>query len=868
MPTQPMRIRMNTLLGTRDGIPSNKDARLTNVLVEQNGNELDVLKRPGFTSYASPATGSGGGATAITDANGSQQLLACINNTLYLSQSTVSTAWTATGGTTNFGSGNVTANGLLFFNGLFWIINPGPQNVGDTGVYSSPDGITWTTVNANAAFNVSYPRIQFMSCVFQGKMWVMAGTLNSVTQKDVWNSSDGATWTQVQSNAAFGVRLGGGILVYNNLMWILGDLSGVKNDVWSSPDGITWTQATNSAAWAARADFAYFVIGGKMWLGGGGNYLQDGWTSTDGITWTAASTPGWSGRRCSQYFVYNNLAYIVNGRTASSTYTKDMWSTPDGQTWTQVTADTTIAGSGGAANASGVDIPTSWIAANGTVYVFGQMLSTGWSSTIYKGTSSVTTSTLKQVSAGGTLDWSKTLDGTQLAVKNTANAWNYTIAGQSLAQVTNSNYPPSTVRGLVYLDGTFYVMDSKGQIWGSAVNDFTTWTALNVITAQGEPDNGVCITKYVQYVVAFGQWTTEFFYDAGNSVGSPLSSMPTAMQLVGCASADSVVQAESSVFWVGQAKAHGQAFNPQRFVAQLNGLTYSVISTPNIDRILNADTMVGAWGVYCKFLGHSLYIVSLPVSKISLAYDLKSGMWYYFTTGTAQSAQSISAGNMTYTTQVDGTALVSVTLTAHGFGDGDPITIAGATQTAYNGTWNITYVDANTFTFVPTSVPAATPATGSPTAAGTTQGVFPLLQAFNYGGLQLFQNYADGKIYQISDTTYTDNGVFIDTKGRFERLDTSQAIGMQGLLRDGNSQMKFCGWTDLVTDKASTHMLLRWSDDDYQTYSHYRSADLSLKRSRISRCGAFLRRGFEIRHTDTVATRFQGLDLGIEQGAE
>ncbi len=868
MPTTPMRIRMSTLLGTRDGVPSNKDAKLTNVLVEQNGNELDVMKRPGYIAYASPATGTGQGATAITDPTGAQQFLSSINSTLYISQSTIATTWTNTGGTTNFGSGNVTAAGLLYFNGLFWILNPGPENVGDTGVYSSPDGVTWTTATSNAAYNVGYPRIQFMSCVFQGKMWVIAGTLNSSSQKDVWNSADGITWKQVQSNAAFGARLGGGILVYNNLMWIIGDSGNAANNVWYSADGITWTQATASAAWAGRSNYRVFVLAGKMWLTGGSGPKNDVWYSTDGITWTAAANAGWSAREAMQCVVFNNLVYIANGTDNGTNYYKDMWSSPDGVTWTEVTTDTTIAGAGGASAPTGVQTPQTWMAANGTVYVFGQLLSTGWSSTIYKATPSVTTSTIAQLSAGGTLDWSKTLDGTQLAIKNTASAWNYTLAGQTLAQVTNANYPASTVRGLVYLDGTFYVMDSKGQIWGSGVNDFTTWTALNVITAQGEPDTGVCLTKYVQYVVAFGQWTTEFFYDAGNAVGSPLSSMPTAMQLVGCASADSVVQAESFVFWIAQSKAHGQAFNPQRFVAQLNGLNYIPMSNPNIDRILNADTLVGAWGVYCKFLGHPCYVIVLPVSKIALAYDIKNGYWYYFTTGTTQSAQSISAGNMTYTTQTDGTALVSVTLTAHGFADGDPITIAGATQTAYNGTFNIIYGDANTFTYVGATLPAATPATGSPTAKGTTQGIFPLLQAFNYNGLQLFQGQADGHLYQISDTTYTDNGVFIDTKGRFERLDTSQAIGIQGMLRDGNSQMKFCGWTDIVTDKSSTHMLLRWSDDDYQTYSHYRSADLSLKRSRISRCGAFLRRGFEIRHTDTVATRFQGLDLGIEQGVE
>lgn len=58
----------------------------------------------------------------------------------------------------------------------------------------------------------------------------------------------------------------------------------------------------------------------------------------------------------------------------------------------------------------------------------------------------------------------------------------------------------------------------------------------------------------------------------------------------------------------------------------------------------------------------------------------------------------------------------TVTATAHGFSTGDRVTIAGAAQDAYNGTFVVTVTDANTFTYAVVSGTPATPATGTITA--------------------------------------------------------------------------------------------------------------------------------------------------------
>ena len=48
--------------------------------------------------------------------------------------------------------------------------------------------------------------------------------------------------------------------------------------------------------------------------------------------------------------------------------------------------------------------------------------------------------------------------------KSTKDAFYYN--GTTVTKITDADYPATTVRGIAYLDGTYYVMDPDGQIFG------------------------------------------------------------------------------------------------------------------------------------------------------------------------------------------------------------------------------------------------------------------------------------------------------------------------------------------------------------------------------------------------------------------
>ncbi len=188
--------------------------------------------------------------------------------------------------------------------------------------------------------------------------------------------------------------------------------------------------------------------------------------------------------------------------------------------------------------------------------------------------------------------------------------------------VSDDDYPETTVPGAAYLDGTYYVMTPNGQIYGSELEDPLTWSGLNVIKAGSMPDSGVAIRRMINYIVAFGTYTTEFFYDAGNPVGSPLLPVTNAIALVGCCQADSIADTENTLYFMGVTRQQG------RSIYRFNGTVPEKISTPFVDRVISADGLSEVWAYFIKINGHPMYVLTLKDSAITLVFDTAMNTWH------------------------------------------------------------------------------------------------------------------------------------------------------------------------------------------------------------------------------------------------
>ena len=229
--------------------------------------------------------------------------------------------------------------------------------------------------------------------------------------------------------------------------------------------------------------------------------------------------------------------------------------------------------------------------------------------------------------AGGMYRWSSTLGATpNLQFGNGAATYN--TDGSTFAAISGANFPTTTVKGIGYLDGTIYVMDSTAAtIHGSDdLNDPVNWTdLLNVIEAQIEPDGPVALAKQLVYILALKEWSTEIFYDAQNATGSPLGPVQGAKINYGCANADSIQEMDGVLFWLST----NRSSSPQ--IIKVDNLKFEIVSTPAIDRLIGDADLTAVRSFAIKYEGHKFYGISFVNTNITLVYDAAQRIWAQWT---------------------------------------------------------------------------------------------------------------------------------------------------------------------------------------------------------------------------------------------
>jgi hypothetical protein len=400
-------------------------------------------------------------------------------------------------------------------------------------------------------------------------------------------------------------------------------------------------------------------------------------------------------------------------------------------------------------------------------------------------------------------------------------------------------YPGQTVPGCVFLDGYFFVMDPTGTIWNCNLDadPVATWASTSFIKANKFSGAGVYLARSQNYIVALKEFSTEPFYDAGNPApGSPLSPVANGYTQIGCASASSVAQVEDSLLWISQTRSKG------RGVYMMGGSQQQKISTVDVEKILDGDDLATVYAYGMKLQGHVLYVLTLVTSNITLVYDLTTQSWCQWSSLTPQTPASITS------LERSGTTVTATFAAAHNLNDGDPLLIAGATPSAYNGIWQVSSSSSTVVTFQITGSPT-TPATGTITGARYVESYFKFSHYVNAGGRDVLLHESDGHLYQISSSLHQDAGNPIRVFSRSERLDGS------------DTKLKVMPRLFVIADAVGDYVMVRHSEDDSQTFSSYRLVDLSVDRPQLRRLGPFRRRTLETCFVGNNPLRIESLEL-------
>jgi hypothetical protein len=209
----------------------------------------------------------------------------------------------------------------------------------------------------------------------------------------------------------------------------------------------------------------------------------------------------------------------------------------------------------------------------------------------------------------------------------------YTWDGTTFAQITDLDFPGVTGAGspthVVYLDGFFIVNDSlTDNFFISAVEDPTSWNALDFDAASVAPDAALALAATESLLWIIGDETAQAYYNSGNP-DFPYDIVLNATQEVGILAPQSIAESDDGIFYLATTPEGG------RFFYQIQGTQGHTISYDEQEAFLTtvADPS-DAYGFIYKQAGKSFYVVQLsattgrdPRTSSTLIYNIKAKAW-------------------------------------------------------------------------------------------------------------------------------------------------------------------------------------------------------------------------------------------------
>ncbi len=252
----------------------------------------------------------------------------------------------------------------------------------------------------------------------------------------------------------------------------------------------------------------------------------------------------------------------------------------------------------------------------------------------------VSAGTFYQLSAGGVQEFTAALNSvsgyatiayspTQVLIADGVNG--YLFNGSALSVIGASF--PNGAKTLTYVS-TFFVAEQPGSqnFWVSNQSDGSTWGGLAFAAASAYSDNILAVDALSGNLVLFCQRHMEFWQNVG-STPQPFAPIVSAANSWGLAALFSRVHLNNAagapcIFFLGLSSG-GQVQ-----VCMLSGYQVSVVSTTDLDSIINGDADTPAFAVTSDAVAlgyqigaHNFYQITFPTADRSFLFDTSTSEW-------------------------------------------------------------------------------------------------------------------------------------------------------------------------------------------------------------------------------------------------
>jgi hypothetical protein len=138
----------------------------------------------------------------------------------------------------------------------------------------------------------------------------------------------------------------------------------------------------------------------------------------------------------------------------------------------------------------------------------------------------------------------------QVIIVDGTDGWIFNKDTNTFTEITDIDFP--VCKNVVYQDGYFIVTETNTQkFYISALNDGTSWDALDFTSVESSPDNLIGLVSDKGNLWLFGTQTTEIYQNTGNAA-FPFERIPGAIIPTGCAASFTAQRFDNTVVWLGQ----------------------------------------------------------------------------------------------------------------------------------------------------------------------------------------------------------------------------------------------------------------------------------------------------------------------------
>ena len=246
-------------------------------------------------------------------------------------------------------------------------------------------------------------------------------------------------------------------------------------------------------------------------------------------------------------------------------------------------------------------------------------------------------------------------DGSRRIV--TANATKIAHWLEDGSSYTETTHTPSIVpsAGLVFLNGYLFAVATNRRIYNSTAGGvFGTWATTDFIDAEIYPDQTLYLGKHHNFLVAFGENSTEFFYDGGNEVGSPLSRQESYAARIGAHITENAYKAtcniNDDIYFIGKSE------DDTLFLAVVKDFKVNPIESRTLDAVLNSPTDTRIYSIE-TWTVNNIPMVLIKLSSTGgmstgLVYNPEADMWWTIDMSDIGGTVTTSAGDTTFGNQV------------------------------------------------------------------------------------------------------------------------------------------------------------------------------------------------------------------------